>query len=100
MVLDLYFTWRAFIKLDGEGGVALDHRRCGGGGDTLSGIWSVLCGNLLNLRLGFLGRSLREFLCWDLKVARLPAIGEDGLGMTVGQRTIDLISGQVFSGLC
>lgn len=100
MVLDLHFTRCAFIKLDGEGGMALDHRRSWGGRDTLSGIGGVLCGNLVNLQFWLFGRSLLELLCWDLKVARLPAVGEDGLGLTVGQRTVDLISGDIFTRLC
>ena len=100
MVLYLHFTRCALIKFDGEGGVALDYGRCGSRGDTLSGIWSVLCGNLMHLRLWLFGRSQLGLLCRDLEVAWLPSVGEDGLGLTVGQRTIDLISGRVLRRLC
>lgn len=80
--------------------MALDHRRCGGRGDRLGGIWTVLSWNFMNLRLRFLRRRLLLLLCWVLKVAGLPAVGEDGLGLTVRQRTADLISGPIFSRLC
>lgn len=47
----------------------------------------------------FLSRLWLGFLCWDLKVAGLPAGGQTGLGLTVRQRTIDLASGHIFSRL-
>lgn len=100
MVLDFHFTWRAFIKFDGKGCMALNHRGCGGGGDAVRGICCVFCWNFMNLRLWFLGRTLLELLCWDLKVTGLPAVGEDGLSLTVWQRAIALICGHIFSRFC
>lgn len=100
MVFDLQFTWTAFIKLNGERGVALDHRRRGRGGDKLCGIWGILCRHLVNLRVWAFCRFLQEFLCWDLKVAGLSTEGEHGLGLSVWLRTVHLMSWVIFSRLC
>lgn len=97
LVLDLHLAGRTLIKFDGEGGVALDDRRCWDRRDTLGGILGVLCGNLINLRLCFLDRPLLQLLGWDLKVAGFPVVGVDGLGVIVRQRTVDIISGDFFS---
>ena len=108
VVLDLYLARLALIKLNGEGGVALDHRGRWGGGDTWgrgSGrVRDVLGGHLLDhplplplllLLLRCIGGALLELPGGDLKVAGLAAVREHGLAGVFRQRAVDSLSGQV-----
>lgn len=54
----------------------------------------------MDLRLGFLARARLGLLRRDLEVAGLAAVGQDGLGLAVGQGTVDLVPGHVFSVFC
>lgn len=41
-----------------------------------------------------------KLLRWNLKVTGLPAVREDGLGLTVGQGAADLVFGNLMTVFC
>lgn len=93
MIFDLYLTRHAVVKLNGEGGVALDDRR--GRGGRAGGRVRVFGGDLVELRPQ--GFGVLKVLGGDLEVAGLAVVRrEDVLWLWVGHRKVAVHRRSIF----